>query len=147
MTIKPKVLIVDDEVEITALLSNFLSMEGYDTVTLNNPREALDVIEQESVLIVICDITMPQMNGLELLKQIKKGNGLIQVIMITGYVTIENILTAFRWGANNCFFKPFRSLDEIKDEVDGATAKLDRVFEVIATLDPTPLHLVKTDDE
>lgn len=131
---KIKILIVDDEVQITQMLENYFSLEGYEVASANDPLVALQMIEKENYNIVITDIKMPNMNGLDLLKEIKKYNGLIQVIVITGYVTMDNILAAFRRGAVNCFFKPFENLDMLKHEVQLAVTRLARVQEVLKKL-------------
>jgi DNA-binding NtrC family response regulator len=77
---------------------------------------------------------MPEMDGLTLLRKIKNFNGTIQVIMITGYLTINNTLNAFRYGANDIFFKPFKEIREIIDAIEEAAKKLDRINEILRML-------------
>lgn len=129
-----KILIVDDEEEITKLLADYLGLFGYTVDTSCNPVEALAMVEESNYQIVITDLMMPEMDGNELLTKVKKHNGLIQVIVITGYVTMENILAAFRRGASNVFFKPFESLDCIKTEVELAFSRMARVKQVLRDL-------------
>lgn len=125
---KPKakmpILIVDDEKAITATLSRYFTLEGYEVLTANDPYSALQIIHQENILVVISDIAMPGMSGVELLQRIKQYNGMIQVIMITGYVTLDNILTCLRLGADDCFIKPLPDLVVLKKSVDEAIRKL-----------------------
>ncbi len=128
---KYKILVVDDEVEILKLIHRYLTMEGYLVETCSDAREALKKIEGGSFKILITDIVMPGMSGTELIKETKRFDGLIQVIAITGFVTMENILTAFRYGAINCLFKPFKSLDVLKEEVEQAAGKLERIRAVL----------------
>lgn len=122
----PKILIVDDEKAITDTLSRFFEFEGYHVMTVNDPYSALKVINRENIFIVISDISMPGMSGVDLLQRIKQHNGMIQVIMITGFVTLDNILACLRRGADECFLKPFSDLSQLKRAVDDAMAKLKR---------------------
>lgn len=119
-----KILIVDDEVAITDTLKRFFVIEGYDVITCNNPYEALKIVYEQNIFVVISDIAMPGMTGVELLKRIKKNNGMVKVIMITGYVTLDNILACLRLGADECFIKPITDLDLLKNAVDDALTKL-----------------------
>jgi DNA-binding NtrC family response regulator len=121
-----KILIVDDEEAVTKSLSRYLMLEGYDVDVANNPFVALQKVSHENFLIVISDIAMPGMNGVELLRRIKKYNGMVQVIMITGYVTLDNILTCLRIGADDCFIKPIVDLDKLKHAIDEAINKLNK---------------------
>ncbi|MFQ5432137.1 MAG: response regulator [Nitrospinota bacterium] len=131
---KIKILVVDDEPEITESLVRILRIEGYDATGVTNPLTALEMVKKENYLIVISDIQMPEMRGTELLRSIKEYNGMIQVIIITGYVTIDNILTCLRRGANDCFFKPLKDSKELLNAVKVATGKLERWEQVISEM-------------
>lgn len=126
-----KILIVDDEVGITSMLTNYLILEGFNVESCNDPEEALKKIETGEFRILITDIMMPKMTGPELMAKVKDFDGLIQIVAMTGYVTISNILAAFRFGANNVFFKPFENLEVVRNEVEVAIRKLERIHEVI----------------
>lgn len=121
-----KLLIVDDETGITDSLSRYFKLLDYDVTTSNNPLKAMDMICKENYMVVISDIMMPEISGIELLKRIKKYNGMIQVIMMTGVLTIDNVLACLSNGANECFLKPLDNLDVVKQAVDDAVAKLNR---------------------
>jgi len=123
-SLKIKILVVDDEKDITDLLVRHFSFKGYDIVGVNDPRAALKMIEEENFNIVISDIVMPGLDGLELLRRIKDYNGGIQVIMITGYVTMNHILTAMRRGAETVLFKPLKDLDKLEEAVNQCVARL-----------------------
>ena len=137
---KIKILVVDDEPEITESLVRILRIEGYDATGVTNPLTALEMVKKENYLIVISDIQMPEMRGTELLRSIKEYNGMIQVIIITGYVTIDNILTCLRRGANDCFFKPLKNSEELLGAVKVATAKLERWEKVISEMVKIKAH-------
>ena len=121
-----KILIVDDEKDITASLERHFKLEGFTVFTTNNPLEAMDIINEKNIKIVISDIMMPGLNGVDLLKNIKEANGIIQVIMITGFVTISNLISCLRYGASDCLFKPFENLDELTKAVNNSTSKLEK---------------------
>jgi len=128
-----RVLIVDDEQEILdALEAAFLTT--LDIYTTDNPITALEMIKETHFHVVIADIAMPQMNGLSLLRKIKEYNAFIQVIMITGYITITNALNAFRYGASDCFFKPFEDLNQIIDAVYNCIKKMERINDFLNKL-------------
>ena len=74
------------------------------------------MVEDEHFNIVVSDIEMPEMNGLDLLRKIKDHNGMIQVIIMTSFIKVNNTLNAFRYGASDLIFKPFDPL-EIVDAV------------------------------
>jgi DNA-binding NtrC family response regulator len=119
-----RILFVDDEEEITSTLRRYFSFQGYKVDVANDPYTALRKIHKENFLIVVSDIAMPGMSGVELLSRIKSYNGMIQVIMITGYVTLENILSCLRLGADDCFLKPLDDMESLRLTIDEAVAKL-----------------------
>lgn len=129
-----KILIVDDEKDITSTLKRYFVFEGYDVDVTNDPYTALRMIHEGNYLIVISDIAMPGMTGIELLQRIKEYNGMIQVIMVTGYVTLDNILTCLRLGADDCFLKPLSDLDNLRDSVNEAITKLKKWKSLMASM-------------
>jgi two-component system nitrogen regulation response regulator NtrX len=108
----PSVLIVDDEPSIVQSLSGLLSDEGYKVSTAFNGHDALKVIDSDSPDLVLLDIWMPGLDGIETLKEIKKYNPHIQVIIITGHGTIETAVKATKLGAFDLVEKPL-SIDKI----------------------------------
>lgn len=117
---KAKILIVDDEIEICEMLSRHFRYVGYDVDTAFNGIEAMEKLAENSFQVVISDIVMPKMNGVELLRAVKKQYPMIHIVMITGYVTLENALSCMRLGADTCVFKPLEDLTELEDAVAGA---------------------------
>jgi len=115
----PSVLIVDDEPSILQSLSGLLSDEGFDVATAANGYEALKVIDAESPDLVLLDIWMPGLDGIETLKEIKKDNPHIQVIIITGHGTIETAVRATKLGAFDLIEKPL-SIDKIIVAINNA---------------------------
>ena len=115
----PSILIVDDEPSILQSLSGLLSDDGFDTLTADNGYEALKVIDAESPDLVLLDIWMPGIDGLETLKEIKKENPFIQVIIITGHGTIETAVKATKIGAFDLIEKPL-SIDKVIVSINNA---------------------------
>lgn len=123
---KGRLLIVDDELEIQEMLCNHFGFLGYEMHRAFNGREALEKMANAKFDVVISDIIMPEMDGIDLLRNIKQQYPMTHVIMITGYVKLENALACMRHGADTCVFKPFNDLREL----DGAVAAALNTLEV-----------------
>jgi two-component system nitrogen regulation response regulator NtrX len=108
----PSVLIVDDEPSILKTLGDLLSDEGFRVITASNGYEALKIIDAESPDLVLLDIWMPGIDGIETLQQIKHDNPLVQVIIITGHGNIETAVKATKLGAFDLIEKPL-SIDKV----------------------------------
>ncbi|MDX2501902.1 MAG: sigma-54 dependent transcriptional regulator [Deltaproteobacteria bacterium] len=115
----PSILIVDDEPSILQTLSGLLADEGFEVTTAANGYEALKIIDSESPDLVLLDIWMPGIDGIETLKEIKKENPTIQVIIITGHGTIETAVTATKLGAYDLIEKPL-SIDKVIVAINNA---------------------------
>ncbi len=115
----PSVLIVDDEPSICQSLAGLLSDEGFQTITALNGYEALKIIESESPDIVLLDIWMHGIDGIETLKEIKKKHPYIQVVMITGHGRIDTAVTAIKIGAFDFIEKPL-SIDKVIVAINNA---------------------------
>ncbi len=104
---KVKVLIVDDEAIIRDALSDWLKDIGYQVYTAENGHKALEVIEKEKPGIMITDLVMPGMDGIELMKRAKAQQPNVEVIIITAYASIPTAITAMKEGAYDYIEKPF----------------------------------------
>ncbi len=111
-----RVLIVDDEPSMRQVLRIVLRPEGYDVVVASNGAEALDVLRTGPVDLVLSDLRMPDMSGVEVLRAAKQLNPDIVVMMMTAYASTETAVEAMRLGAADYFIKPF-SNDELKLKV------------------------------
>lgn len=110
---KKKLLIVDDQVGIRILLLEVFATEGYDTFQAANGRTALDIVRNHRPDLVLLDMKIPGMDGLEILKQIKEYDRGIKVIMMTAYGELDMIKEATDLGALMHFTKPF-DIDEMR---------------------------------
>ncbi len=129
-----KILLVDDDPQVLSLLELAFSATPYQIRSTTDPLQAYQLIENEHFDIVITDIQMPQLDGLSLLKKIKNFNGMIQVIVITAHMTINNTLNAFRYGAVDIFFKPFDDVQELVAATDAIALRLNRVNSILNKL-------------
>jgi two-component system response regulator (stage 0 sporulation protein F) len=108
-----KVLIVDDQNGIRMLLMEVFSGEGYRTFQASNGKLALEIVKNESPDLVLLDMKIPGMDGLEILKRVKEINRDIKVIMMTAYGELDMIKEATELGALMHFTKPF-DIDEMR---------------------------------
>lgn len=111
-----KVLIVDDQYGIRLLLYEVFSKEGYQTFSAANGKEAIDIVQKESPDIVLLDMKIPGMDGLEILKHIKKIIPDIKVIMMTAYGELDMLQEANSYGVITHFTKPF-DIEQLRDAV------------------------------
>ncbi|MBK5274716.1 MAG: sigma-54-dependent Fis family transcriptional regulator [Desulfuromonadales bacterium] len=121
---KTRILVVDDERSMREMLSILLEREGYEAVEAKNADEALRFFETSLFDLVITDIQMPGINGIELLARLKKLSPEIPVLMITAFATAEQAVDAIKLGAFHYFTKPFNN-DEIRALVRNALEKSD----------------------
>src|SRR6185295_19627898 len=117
------ILVVDDEAGIRSSVRGVLADEGYRVLEAEDGRGALRLIESERPRLVILDIWMPEMDGIELLRRIRESEPATQVIVISGHGNIETAVTATKLGAFDFIEKPF-SLDGLLHVIDRALESL-----------------------
>ena len=111
-----RILVVDDERSMRELLAIVLQREGYDVVCAENGRAALDVLGRRPIDLLISDIKMPDMSGVDLLRAAKEADVSIAAIMMTAFASTETAVEAMRLGACDYLIKPF-DVDELKLKV------------------------------
>jgi len=119
------ILHVDDDPSLHRLVDKTLSDEGYEVISIDDPTQALRKLLKTGARVVLLDIDMPEVDGLTLLKQIKEQDGGIQVIMLTGLVSMNTVLQSMRWGAEACVFKPLTNMQPLKSAVSAAFNKIE----------------------
>ncbi len=102
----PRVLIVDDEPDAVELLQEFLSAKGYDTLTASNGEDALHLVKTERPHLILLDVRMPKMNGLEVLRQVRQIDQEVGVIIVTAVNEEETGRQALKLGAFDYIVKP-----------------------------------------
>ena len=108
-----RILVVDDEENTRIGLSKLLSQEGFEVESAANGNDALDLLAQHKINLVISDINMPDMNGLVFLRELSRKFPSTSVIMITAYGGVESYLEAMNLGAYEYLHKPVR-LEELR---------------------------------
>src|SRR5512135_651527 len=104
---KRRLLIVDDDKNICIILSNLARREGFEVVTASDGEKALQMIHLEEPDLLVSDIKMPGMDGMELLRKAKELDQDLPVILITGHADVEGAVRAIRAGAHDYISKPF----------------------------------------
>jgi DNA-binding NtrC family response regulator len=115
------VLVVDDEENLLVLLERILSKEGFTVKTASNAYEALKLVDEYDFDLAILDIKMFPMDGVALLSEIKKRSPSVQVVMITGYPTLNTRNECFKIGASTFLTKPL-DIHELKSVAHHLTA-------------------------
>ncbi|MBI4872883.1 MAG: sigma-54-dependent Fis family transcriptional regulator [Candidatus Riflebacteria bacterium] len=118
-----RVLVVDDAPDTLDIIEQNLTSRGYDVVAVSSAREALRLLAARPFELVVTDMKMPGMSGLELVKHVRERHPDTEVMMITGYATIEGAVEAVKTGAEEYLAKPFTD-DELLCAVDRALEKL-----------------------
>lgn len=113
---KGKILIVDDQFGIRILLNEVLQKEGYQTFQAANGVQALDIVAKHDPDLVLLDMKIPGMDGIEILKRMRVDNQDIRVIIMTAYGELDMIQEAKDLGALTHFAKPF-DIDDIREAV------------------------------
>ena len=115
---KNKILILDDEQDILDVIHRFLDRKGrVDVDVCNNPIKAIELIKNNHYDLLLTDIMMPEINGVEVLTEVKKIKPSLKVIMMTAYSTIDKILECEKLGATDYVTKPFISLKDVESKV------------------------------
>ncbi|MBU1022732.1 sigma-54 dependent transcriptional regulator [bacterium] len=120
---KENILVVDDSEITLEVIERNLSREGYRVFTAGNAGDAINIIEQTPVDLVITDLKMPRVSGLELIRHLRENYKNTEVMMITGYATVEGAVMAVKAGAEEYLSKPFTD-EELLRAVQTALEKL-----------------------
>ena len=108
---KLSILVVDDDENIRMVLRQSLEKEGYHVSNANSSEEALNTLQRSFFHVVITDIMMGEMNGVELLLQIKEMNSLMQIYVMTSHGTLPHVIQCMQGGAYDFFEKPLKIED------------------------------------
>lgn len=118
-----KVLLVDDEVEFVATLAERLKLREIQARTAPDGKTALQMVQEEQPHVVVLDVMMPEMDGIETLKEIKKIAPLVEVILLTGYARLELALKGMELGAFDYLIKSI-GIDELLYKLEDAYKKI-----------------------
>ena len=112
-----RILVVDDEPKICYLIEELLKQEGFLVDVCFSSIKALEIIKKGSYQMLITDLKMPGIDGLELIRKSKEHNPEIKTIMVTGYTTVETAVQSLRHGVDDFITKPF-NIFELKKTVE-----------------------------
>jgi len=160
-----KILVVDDEKNYLLVMEDFLAEKGYHVLTADNARAALDVIADTDLDLILTDMKMPGLNGIDLIRKIKDVDPDMPVVMMTAFGTVEKAVEAMRAGAYDFVLKPFENEAMLRtieraleigrlrrhnrllrqeltgqmglEEIIGASRSMHHIFELIRTVAPT----------
>lgn len=133
------ILITDDEQHIRETLEAHLTPQGFTISGAADGNDALSRMERTRFDLLLSDIVMPNMNGVDLLRHVRIHYPMVRVIMMTGHVTLENALACMRHGADTCVFKPFESFEPLDEAVRNSCACLDKwesIFKKLIDMKP-----------
>lgn len=124
-----RILVVDDEQSVLMVVNEVLTDEGYEIITASSAEEALSLYEQQPFQIVVTDIRMGDMDGIELAGKVREINKETEVIIMTSHASMDSVITALRTGVYDYLIKPFEDLDVITAVVNRAKEKVDLTIE------------------
>jgi diguanylate cyclase (GGDEF)-like protein len=132
-----RILVVDDDHDILKLLGVCVESLGFDCVKANNGREAMEILEKQSFSIVITDMMMPEVGGMELLEHIKIRYPRTSVVIVTGYTGTFSYVDVIRAGASDFIVKPF-NFDELEAKISRILREREMVrnLEFLSNCDP-----------
>jgi len=116
-----RILAIDDEQNIRHLIESEFTLEGFEVTTANNGPEGLKLLDNQPFDVVLLDIKLPRMNGIEVLRRLKQKSPTTEVLMITGYGDVKTAVESLKLGAREYITKPFK-LDELLALVKQAIA-------------------------
>ena len=119
-----KILVVDDEASVRGAVSQVLREDGHQISAVASGEEALAILRKEPYPLVVSDIRLGSMDGLELLNEIKRIHSDTEVVIMTGHASMDNAITAMRAGAYDYLVKPFEDLQLISNAASRALEKI-----------------------
>ena len=127
---KMKLMLVDDEERFLSTTKKLLERKGQVVFTASSGAEALQILKQKNIHVVILDVKMPGMDGIQTLKEIKRQFPLVEVIMLTGHATVETAIDGLKSGATDYLMKP-TGIEELLEKTEEAYQKRLRLEEKI----------------
>lgn len=118
-----RILVVDDNKELREILEEYLKEEGHDVNGSTNGRDALERHRKDPFDLIVTDLNMPEISGMELIRAVRKENPDTEFVIITGYASMDSAVEAVRMGAFDYIVKPFR-MEELQVVVKNAREKI-----------------------
>ena len=143
---KCDIIVIDDEEDVRESLKQLFSLEGFKVYAMANAKEALEFISTKFQGVIISDIRMPEMDGLTFLKEVKKLNKLLPVILMTGHGDIKLAVKSLKLGAIDFLEKPFNP-NELVNQVKVISSQRQAVIESYKGLEISSLKKMTDDFE
>jgi DNA-binding NtrC family response regulator len=124
-----RILVMEDEANLANALKSILSEEGYEVDVAMTGRSALDQFQQKSFDLLVADLRLPDIDGMEVIKEVKRAQPDTEVIVITGFSTVSSAVQAMKLGASDYLAKPFTD-DEIKNIISSTLKKMEPEKEI-----------------
>ena len=116
------ILVVDDDQDVCEYLQDFLTSEGYLVTIVNDPTQAIECMKKSEFHVVVLDIMMPKLNGIDLLEQIRHNDDDIAVIILTGYPSLETATSSIEHDVSAYIRKPF-TISEFREAIQRIAKK------------------------
>jgi len=116
MAVQVNILIVDDDRDICEFVRMLLSASGYSVTTLSDPTLAAELVKRSEFHILIIDLMMPKLDGISLIRQIRKFDNDVAIVVFTGYPTLDSAVSALKLNVSDYVKKPFEP-DELRDKI------------------------------
>ena len=120
MSQKAKILVIDDELSIREMLQIFLRREGFEVKVARSGEDGLESIRKEDFDVIVSDIRMPDMSGIDLLRRVRSESASGQFILLTAYATAETAIQALKMGAFDYVLKTDNFMEELRHIIDRA---------------------------
>lgn len=166
-----KILVVDDDMAMGEMCKELLKSKGYISDVVTSGKEAIEKVSRDGIYaIILTDLVMPEIDGIEVLKRVKQQNPSIDVVVMTSYVTVTNAVEAMKLGASDYITKPFKrdeliiviekilQLQRLEGEVDrlrselgekykfgniiGESPKIKKIYEIISNVSNTEANIL-----
>ena len=122
-----KILIVDDEKDICAYMETMLSASGYQVATMTDPTSVVERIREEEFHILVIDLMMPQIDGIELIERIRRVDTDVAIVVFTGYPSVETAIDALKLNVSDYVKKPF-DIETFRDTISDVLKRKGIVF-------------------
>jgi DNA-binding NtrC family response regulator len=135
------ILVVDDDQQLRSALKEAICRMGYAVILAEDPHDALKKLDNTPLSMIITDMKMPGMDGVEFIRKARKKTGSLPILVITGYATVENAVNAMKEGACDYLMKPF-SFDALTNAIDSITAGMSHVHGEVLTNNENMKNLI-----
>ncbi len=119
MSSGPKILIIDDEERFRTTMAKLLTVRGLEVSTIGDGETALKELREKSYDVIILDVRMPGMSGIQVMAELRKLDPFIEVIIMTGYASVDNAKKIMELGAYDYLLKPY-NIDELMEKIEAA---------------------------